>query len=212
MNLVRRLLPVAVLASVLGAGAPALAQNIMDEWATVQIPPAPKLDNVTVDSKTTALLMLDFLKPNCAPNPRCMATLPAVQKLLAAARDKQMFVVYTKFPIPGPTPAETLAQVAPVGKEPLVTAFLDKFLNTNLDKILKGNGIKTVIVVGSASNGAVLFTASSAFARGYHVIVPVDGLSGNNAYVDQSVVYDFVTAPVMGGKVALTKTDMIAIQ
>ena len=95
MNLVRRLLPLAVLASILGAGRPALAQNIMDEWATVQIPPAPKLDNVTVDPKTTALLMLDFLKQNCAPNPRCMATLPAVQKLLVAARDKKMFVVYT---------------------------------------------------------------------------------------------------------------------
>ena len=200
MNLVRRLLPLAVLASILGAGRPALAQNIMDEWATVQIPPAPKLDNVTVDPKTTALLMLDFLKQNCAPNPRCMATLPAVQKLLVAARDKKMFVVYTKFPIPGPKPAEILAQVAPVGKEPLVTAFLDKFLNTNLAKTLKGNGIKTVIVVGSASNGAVLFTASSAFAHGYQVIVPVDGLSGKNAYVDQSVVFDFVTAPVMAAR------------
>ena len=178
MSLVRRVLPLAVLGVALALAAPARAQNIMDEWATVQLPPAPKLASVTVDPKTTALLMLDFLKQNCAPNPRCMGTLPPVAKLLAAARAKKMFVVYTKFPIPGPTPAETLAPVAPAGKEPVVTAFLDKFDRTNLDKILKQKHIKTVIVVGSASNGAVLFTASAAFAHGYKVIVPVDGLSG----------------------------------
>jgi nicotinamidase-related amidase len=212
MNIVRRLLPFAALALTLGIAAPSPAQNIMDEWASAQLPPPPQLQSVTVDPKTTALLMLDFLKPDCSPNPRCMGTLAPVAKLLAAARDKKMFVVYTKFPIPGPKEAETLPQVAPTGKEPVVISFLDKFYKTNLDKILKGKHIKTVIVVGSASNGAVLFTAYGAFERGYQVIVPVDGLSGKNPYVDQSVVNDFVTSPVMGGKITLTKTGMVTIK
>ncbi len=43
--------------------------------------------------------------------------------------------------------------------------------DTGLDKILKDKGIKTVIVVGSAANGAVLNTATSAFFHGYQTIV-----------------------------------------
>ncbi len=208
MNLVHRLLPVAAVISVLAA-APARSDDIIDQWASAQPPAPPKLQDVTVDPKTTALLMLDFLQQNCAPNPRCMATLPAAEKLLAEARAAKALVVYTKFPIPGPKPADTLAQVAPVDKEPLVTAFVDKFLNTNLDKILKGKGIKTVIAIGSATNGAILFTAEAAFAHGYQVIVPVDGISGQDVYTDQSVVATFVTGPVYGGKIVLTRSGMI---
>ena len=207
MSLVRRLLPLALVASVLCIAASASA-DIIDEWQSVQPPPAPKLVPVTADPKTTALLMLDFLKANCAPNPRCIATLPAVQKLLAAARASHATIIYTKFPAPPPA-GDTLSQVAPTGKEPHVTSFLDKFFHTNLDQILKQHHIKTVIVVGSASNGAVLFTAYAAFERGYKTIVPVDGLSGATPYIDQSVVNDFVTSPVMGGKIVLTRTGMI---
>jgi nicotinamidase-related amidase len=217
MTLVRRALPLAALGGALALAAPGRAQSIIDEWASVQAPPAPKLESVTVDPKTTALLMLDFLKQNCAPSPRCMALLPNVQKLLAAARAKNMFVVYTKYPssspsFPSPVVGDILPQVAPAGKEPVVTAILDKFDRTNLDKLLRGKHIKTVIVVGNASNGAVMYTATAAYFHDYHVIVPVDGVSSRSAYNDQYAVYNFAAAPVMGGKVALTKTDMITIQ
>ena len=75
--------------------------------------------------------------------------------------------------------------------------------------MLKDKGIKTIILVGSAANGAVLFTTTSAFFRGYQTIVPVDGISGKDSYVEQEVVYNFITTPVMGGKVTLTSIDMI---
>jgi nicotinamidase-related amidase len=206
---VRQLLPLAVLLSLAaGAPAPAAAQSIVDDWASAQAPPAPTLQPVTVDPKTTALLMLDFLKENCAPNPRCMATLPAVQKLLAAARAAHALVVYTNFP--GTKIAtDTLAPVKPLGHEPTVTAFLDKFTGTSLDKILKAKHIKSVIVVGSAANGAVMYTGTAAFFHHYQTIVPVDGLSGASAYIDQYSVFNFIAAPVMAGHVVLTRTDMI---
>ena len=63
------------------------------------------------------------------------------------------------------------------GDEPHVLSGPDKFRNTDLEKILKDKGITTVIVVGTAANGAVLFTASGAAFRGMNVIVPVDGMS-----------------------------------
>jgi hypothetical protein len=61
------------------------AGSIVDEWASVK-PAAPELKPVTVEAKTTALLMLDFMKQNCGKRPRCMDTLPAMKKLLADAR------------------------------------------------------------------------------------------------------------------------------
>jgi nicotinamidase-related amidase len=199
-----------VLAVLLGVALPASAQTIIDDWASIKAPPAPALTEVTADPKTTALLMLDFLKQNCAPNPRCIATLPKSAKLLAAARAKGVTVIYSLFP--GPTIADTLPEVAPKGTEPVVTAFFNKFADPNLDKTLKDKGIKTVILIGSAANGAVLGTGTEAFFHHYETVIPVDGMSGRDAYVEQSVVYNFISAPVMGGKVVLTKIDMIKFQ
>lgn len=207
MTIASRLLSLALLAATLGLALPARAADIIDTWSQVQAPPAPKLEDVTIDPKTTAVLMLDFLKQNCAPNPACMNTLPAMQGLLSTARQKKMLVVFTMFE--PAKPADILPQVAPTGKEPMVTAFLDKFLKTNLDAVLKKNHIKTVIVVGSATNGAVLFTATSAFFHGYNVVVPIDGTSARAPYADQSAIYTLAAAPVIAGKIHLTRTTML---
>ena len=210
MTLRLRLLSLVLLAGTAALSLPAHAADVTDNWAQVQAPAAPKLEDVTVDSKTTALLMLDFLKQNCAPNPACTGALPAVKSLLDQARAKKMFVVYTKFP--GPTDADVMPEVARTGNEPMITGLLDKFPKTDLDQLLKKNDVKTVIVVGNASNGAVLFTGQAAFALGYQVIAPVDGITSRVPYADQSTIYTFAAAPVMGGKVKLTRTNMITIQ
>ncbi|HXE29878.1 MAG TPA: cysteine hydrolase [Stellaceae bacterium] len=214
MSLASRFLSLALVGGTLALSLPAHAADIVDSWAQAQAPAAPKLEDVTVDPKTTALLMLDFLKQNCAPNPTCMNTLPAMQELLKRARDKKMLVIYTKFPsaapnVPAPTAADVLPPVAPLGKEPMITAFLDKFLKTNLDQVLKKNHIKTVIAVGSAGNGAVLFTAASAYFHGYDVVVPVDGVSSRAPYSDQAAVNTLAAGPVMGGKIKLTRSTML---
>lgn len=52
----------AAMALVAGAAVSAAqSQTIVDQWASVALPPAPALKPVTVDVKTTALLMLDFM-------------------------------------------------------------------------------------------------------------------------------------------------------
>lgn len=82
---------------------------------------------------------------------------------------------------------------------------------TGLEKMLKDRGITTVVPVGTAANGAVLYTASAAALRGFNVIVPVDGMSGDgkNTYIEQYVAYNFISAPVVSSKITLTRTDMI---
>jgi nicotinamidase-related amidase len=186
---------------------PAQAANVVDEWASIQRPPAPALKAVTVDPKTTALLMLDFMNQNCAKRPRCVESIPAMKKLLGEARAAKAAVVYSI--IANTTTADVMTDVAPQAGEPHVQAGPDKFFRTDLEKILKDKGITTVIVTGTAANGAVLFTAAGAALRGMNVIVPVDGMSSSDAYADLSTAWTFTNAPSVSAKTTLTKSEMI---
>ncbi len=189
---------------------PAHAADIVDEWASVKAPAAPTLKPVTVDAKTTALLMLDFMKQNCGQRPRCVASLPAIKKLLAVARAAKATVVYSI--IANSTIADVLPDVAAAQGEPSVLSGVDKFLRTDLEKILKDKNITTVIVAGTAANGAVLYTGSGAAARGMNVIVPVDGMSAVDPYAEYSTVFTFMNAPLVSAKSTLTRSTMIKFQ
>lgn len=184
------------------------AANIVDEWASVKTPPAPELKAVTVEPKTTALLMLDYLPSfYCSDDPRCVASLPAMKKLLAEARAHGAQVVYSvagKF-----GPADIAKDVAPSANDPVVKSKADKFIGTDLEKILKDKGIQTMIVTGTAANGAVLYTGSSAAMRGLNVIVPIDGLSAKDLYAEQLTVWQLAHGPGFSNQVTITKSDMI---
>src|SRR5581483_10445316 len=186
---------------------PAQANDIVEEWASIKAPAPPTLKPVTVDPKTTALLMLDFMNQNRGKRPRCVASIPAMKKLLASARAAKVPVVYSI--IANSTTADVIKDVAPQADEPHVLSGPDKFLNTDLDKILKDKGIKTVIAVGTSSNGAVLFTAAGAAFRGMSVIIPVDGMSAADPIAEYATVLDFQTAPGVSAKTKLTRSDMI---
>jgi len=186
---------------------PARATNIVDEWSSVKAPAATELKSVTVDPKTTALLMLDFMNQNCGKRPRCLDTIPAMKKLLADARANKVSVIYSI--IANSTPDDVIKDVAPRADEPHVLSGPDKFRNTDLEKILKDKGITTVIAVGTASNGAVLYTASGAALRGMNVIIPVDGMSAVDPYAEYSTVFTFMNAPAVSAKTTLTRSDLI---
>jgi len=207
MKRAARISAIALVAATVAAAAPAFAANVIDDWASIKTPAAPQLKAVTVDPKTTALLMLDFMNQNCGKRPACVASIPAVKTLLDAARAAKASVVYSI--IANSTTADVIKDVAPLADEPHVQAGPDKFLNTDLAKILKDKGIQTVIVAGTASNGAVLFTAAGAAMRGLKVIVPVDGMSAADRYADLTTAYTFATAPLVSAKSTLTKIDMI---
>ncbi len=184
------------------------AASILDEWSNVKAPAAPPpVKEAKLDPKTTALLMLDFVAPICGHTPRCVASLPAVKKLLDEARAHDVFVVYTG--IPNLPESATMPEVAPTGKEPYVQSFIDKFLNSDLEKILKDKGIKTVITVGVSAVGAVMNTASHAAQIGFNVVVPADGLSAPNTYFEQYAVWQLTNAPVIPPHITLSTIDMV---
>jgi nicotinamidase-related amidase len=185
----------------------ASAQTIIEEWKDIKVPDAPALKPVKIDPKDTALLLLDYVKPLCGARPRCVAAVPKVQPLLAKARDSGMLVVYT---LAGQPLTDVMPELAAKPGEPSVSSGPDKFMNTDLEKILKERGIKTVIVGGTAAEGAVLNTASQAALRGYKVIVPVDALASVNPYGEQYTVLHLGNSPRVGPQVTLTRLDQLS--
>ncbi|KAF0184133.1 MAG: isochorismatase hydrolase [Nitrospirae bacterium] len=186
-------------------------KTIIEEWSSIKTPQPPPLSSiVTADPSSTALLMLDFNKQTCniERRPRCIASLPDVGKLLETARANKLAVIHSISP--GAAPADIAAVVAPRDGEPVVQSGPDKFLGTDLEKILNEKKIKTVVVVGTAAHGAVLYTASGAALRGLDVIVPVDGMSAEDLFAEHYVAWHLKNAPRIGAKTVLTKISAIS--
>jgi nicotinamidase-related amidase len=206
----RRTAAVAFVLTVL-AIAPAPAAEITTEWATVKPPPVPELKPATVEPKTTALLVLDFMKTNCGTRPRCAATIPNVKKLIEAARAHNMMVVYT---LVGEKPTlENMVDqsLAPRPGEFFPRGGADKFIGSDLETRLKDKGIKTVIVTGTSAQGAVVGTTNGAAQRGFKAVVPVDGMSAEDPYNEQYAAWHlYKGGPAnLTQNVTLTRSDMI---
>jgi nicotinamidase-related amidase len=186
------------------------ATDVTAEWATIQMPPPPMLKPVTVDPKTTALLLLDFMVENCGQRPRCVAAVPTLKALHDRARAANMLVAYT---MPGggkiidqgiaPREGEVVDQ-KPGGP--------DKFLGDDLDQRLKDHGIKTVILCGTSAQGVGLGTGSGAAQRGYYVVYPVDCLLSESAFREAYAAWHMGGGgpPVTTKWVTVTRTDMIS--
>ncbi|HTI87112.1 MAG TPA: cysteine hydrolase [Alphaproteobacteria bacterium] len=192
-------------------GGPVAAQSVIDDWNTIKAPPPPPLKPAKIDDpKTTALLVMDVNSQTCTaqPRPRCAASVPRLQKLVADGRAKGMTVLYT---LSGTTTAaDILKEIAPAPGDSVLPSFgPDKFMGNDLEKILKDRGIKTVIAVGTAAHTSVLHSASGAALRGYNVIVPVDAISSDSPYQEQYTVVHLTTASRVLDKVTLTATTMM---
>ncbi|MBI3731194.1 MAG: cysteine hydrolase [Burkholderiales bacterium] len=188
--------------------------------ATSAVPTIPASVAVTLDVKTTALLILDITSVVCTPRKTCVASLPALTAFLKKARDAKVPVVYSDTATAGST---ILPEVAQLPDEPKVTARADKFFGTTLDDILKAKGVKTAVIVGSASNGAVLYTSFGANLRGYTVVVAEDGISTDDVFAQFLTRYQLLNqpgftnaqnTPPQEGRVAVTlsRTDLIAFK
>jgi nicotinamidase-related amidase len=188
------------------AAASAVASDIIDEWGTAKVPPKPELKAVTLDPKTTAVLLLDLGKQPCAMRPRCVATVPNAKRLHDAARAAGAMIYYTSTPQDFMDPS-----FGPKDGEWANTRGPDKFLGSDLDARLKAKGIKTVIVCGTSAQGVVIGTGSGSAQRGYKVIVPVDCMSSEDPYMEQYAAWHMYKGgpAVVTGNTTLTRTSMI---
>ncbi len=190
---------------------PARAQTIIDEWASAKLPAPPELKPVTIDPKETALLVMDFTVQTCTPQRRlrCANSVPKVEKLVADARRTGTFVIYS-VAVPGSTAVDILKELTPAAGEPVLPPLgPDKFVGSELDKMLKERGIKTVIAIGTQAHTSVLHTGSAAALRGFKVVVPVDGMSGDDLWPELYTAWHLANAARISAQVTLTRMDMI---
>jgi len=200
-----------VLAGIVALPQAIRADGLFEEWGAVRLPPAPALKPVTLVGNETAVLAMDFTTQTCTPQrrPRCANQVPQVARLLSEARQKGAFIVYS-VALPGSTAADILKEVTPAaGEQVLPPLGPDKFINSDLDKMLKERGIKSVVAIGTQAHTSVLHTGAAAALRGYKVIVPVDGMSGDDAWPEAYTAWHLAKAARIGPQVTLTRMDMI---
>jgi nicotinamidase-related amidase len=202
---------VVIAASSYGA-IPARATDVTAEWSTIPMPPPPTLKPVTVDPKSTALFLFDFMGENCGQPPRCVAAVPTLKALMDRARGAGMLVAYT-FPGGGkiidPSIAPHDGEV--VDQKP---GGPDKFLGSDLDQRLKDHGIMTVILCGTSAQGVGLGTGAAAAQRGYYVAYPVDCLPSESAFREAYAAWHMAGGgpPVTTKWVTVTRSDMIKFE
>ena len=148
----------------------------------------------------TSLLVIMGLMPDCLFAQGIIGEWSSVQPPAAPA--------LCILPTPG-QPSDIWPEAGMLAGEPYVRSGPDKYLNTDLEKILKDKGIQTVIVTGTAAHGAVLYTIGGSVFRGLKVIGPVDAVSAESTYAEQYTLWHLKNAPRMAAGVRLTSVDQL---
>src|SRR6476646_6891915 len=200
-------------------GGAAHAQPAGKPMQTLQMPAMPEPARVTLNPKTTALLVLDYVEDICATQPKCKSQmLPAMTPFMERARKASLVVAYGTRER---NMAHWLPQVAPAaGDIKIVNTAQDRFYNTELDKALKAKGITTLIVVGWKISGSLTYSSVGATLRGYTVVIPVDTTAAATDYEQTIGFYQILNqgngnltnVPLKPKAPTLTRTDMITFQ
>jgi nicotinamidase-related amidase len=161
-------------------------------------PKRPEPGPVEANSRTTAVLVLDMSARCEDPELTCHALLPGLAGFLEKARAAGVEIIFSVSASQRGTPMEKVA--SPLGRresEPIVYPDgFDKFTGGELQRILEQKGAKCLIILGSATNVAVLYTATTAARiHRYEVVVPVDGVNARTQYAHEYALYQLSVLP-----------------
>jgi nicotinamidase-related amidase len=186
---------------------------------TLQMPALPGPVSVTLNPKTTALLVFDYVEPICNSQPKCKGEmLPVMTAFLARVRKAGMVVAYGTLE---DNMSKWMPEVAPQpGDIKIVCTAQDRFYDTDLDKDLKAKGITTTIMVGWKVSGSLAYSSVGAAVRGYTVVVPVDTTGAPTDYEQVIGFYNILNQrngnmtnqPLKPSAPTLSRTDMITFQ
>jgi nicotinamidase-related amidase len=190
-----------------------------------QLPTSPDLVAVTLDSKTTALLVLDVAESPCSAQPKCVALVPRVASLLDAGRKTGVLVIHSSADPSGITAPITqppfLGPVAPVrGEHVIIGGSQDRFYGTLLDQMLRQRNIATLVLAGWRENGSLLYTGVGATIRNYTVVVADDATSASQDYDVAVGRYQLLTQlnanptnePLKRAAVTLSRSNLITFR
>jgi nicotinamidase-related amidase len=157
-------------------------------------------------------LQEDFVNPG---NPMCVPEayrqIPRVKALVEGCRDTNVPVLYTEHSISADCSADFYEYWDPIangaikeyeqntkvyhGLDPApgeriinVKHTYDSFAGTNLDYVLRNQGVKTVIICGTLTNFCCESTARTAYFLGYHVVFGDDVCATDSALAHEATV------------------------
>src|ERR1043165_6576246 len=119
-------------------------------------PNRPGAKPVTLDAKTTAVLVLDLNARCHDPKQICNQLTPRLGEFLEKARAASVLIVYSVSAAAKGTPlGEGASPLKRRDNEPIIypDAF-DKFTGGELQSLLQSKGIKTVVITGAATTAA----------------------------------------------------------
>ena len=220
MTVFRTVLTSGLALALLSAAAEAQPPNRPSpKMITLQMPATPDPAHVTLDPKTTALIVLDYVEDICNNQVSCKTKmLPAMTPFMERVRKAGLTVAYGTR---AQNQTKWLKEVAPVpGDIRITNTAQDRFYNTDLDKELKAKGIKTLIMVGWKISGSVTYTSVGAMAHDYTVVIPMDTTSAGSDYETTIGFYNVLNSgnanlsneALKPHAVTLTRTDMITFR
>lgn len=166
-------------------------------------PNRPQPEKITLDHKKTAVLVLDLNSRCHDPQEVCSQLLYPLAEFLERVRRYSIPSIYTVSAAAKGTPlGEVAAPLKRRDNEPVLypDAF-DKFMGGELREQLNRAGSRSLVIVGSATNFAVLYTATTA-ARVYRydVVIPLDGVNATRQYEHEYAIHQMTILPSSANK------------
>jgi len=161
-------------------------------------PNRPKPKPVSLAVNETAIVVLDLSVRCHDPKEVCSKLMKPLGNFLERARARSVPIIYTISAHTRGTPMQEVA--SPLKRrdtEPVIypDAF-DKFFGGELQSFLREMQVKNLVVVGSLTNVAVLYTSSAAGrVYGYEVVIPLDGVNAHSRYEHEYAIHQFTILP-----------------
>lgn len=179
-------------------------------------PNRPEPKPLTLESKGSAILVLDLNARCHDPKQVCSKLMGGVGEFLERARAAGVPIIHTvSASVKGKPEGEVAAPLKRREGEPVIypDAF-DKFAGGELQALLKEKGAKSLIITGSSTNVSVLYTATTA-ARiyQYSVVIPMDGVNTQGKYAQEYTFHQFTVLPSQASKLfRFTNLSMISFR
>lgn len=165
--------------------------------------PAP----ITLEAKSTAIIALDLHDKACAPTHVGHAVLAVAPEFFERARSAGVRPVFVVPAWDKGSPEEHIAKPLRWREsEPIIYPHAyDKFHGGELQALLQGWGIKTLIFMGGSLNFSVLYTSSTATrVLGYRAVIPLDGVYAHSDYEMDYALFHFTVIPRVQEKYSFT--------
>jgi nicotinamidase-related amidase len=158
----------------------------------------PEPVDVKLPVTTTAIAVLDLSVRCDKPDEICSELMAGLGAFLDRARRRRVPIIFTSsFSAKGTPEAEIATALKRRPDEPVIypDAF-DKFVGAELQTFLTGANARQLIIVGSSTHVAVLYTATTA-ARvyGYQVVIPLDGVNTRNPIEHDYALHQLTVIP-----------------